>query len=384
MKEKNSQDEIVECPICHIKLRKKEVRLHNIKCRMVYNQNEKDKNKTNDLKNNTNPKDEFKNFMNRVPNMVIDDKNIKTLIKNFILIFGNKIELLEKNIQEITKQIKAINEKNSSYFKKINDSLDNIKNNYKNQRDDNNKPKKRKSQNENLPYKSLFNKIETDVCVKQNVNNKNKNKVVPNHNIKEDVLRSEANNNNFYYSKKSKKIQYASGTNIFENKKEIIPESKNNNIKSINNNKYTEIIDKKNKEEIKYKKRMGDDFYENGNNYTMTESKNNEQNLNKDFQVYMRRSLSFGDLKNLTDKKNNIENGKNEESDDGNYNENDILVDSLDIIMEKIGNLEKTLLNLGLNDEEIKEQFLNLKSKDFEYSNSESFHSAYSEENAEV
>lgn len=52
--------------------------------------------------------------------------------------------------------------------------------------------------------------------------------------------------------------------------------------------------------------------------------------------------------------------------------------------MEKIGNLEKTLLNLGLSDEEIKDKFLNLKSRDFEYSNSESFHSGYSEENGKI
>lgn len=383
MKEKNSQDEIVECPICHIKLRKKEVRLHNIKCRMIYNKKEKNKNNTNDLINNINTKDEYKNFMNKIPNMIIDDKNIQTLIKNFILVFGNKIELLENNIQEINKQIKEINEKNSSYFKKINDSLDNINNNFKIKRYDKNenKNKKRPSNNPNSPKKSLFNKNETDIYFKQIVNNENKG--FPNLNKKKDGLRSKANNNNFYYSKKSKKIQYCSGTNIFDSKKEIIPESKNN-IKTINNNKFTEVINSKNKEEIKYKKRLNNDFYENGNNYTMTESKNSQNNLNNDLQAYMRRSLSFGDLKNLSDKKDNLDNGKNEENDNDNYDENDILVDTLDIIMEKVGNLERTLLDFGLDEQEIKEKFLNLKSKDFEYSNSESFHSAYSEEKAEI
>ena len=39
----NFLNNIIECPRCHIKLSKKEMQLHNIKCRMVNNQKEKDK-----------------------------------------------------------------------------------------------------------------------------------------------------------------------------------------------------------------------------------------------------------------------------------------------------------------------------------------------------
>ena len=336
MKENSSQNELVECPICHNKFTKREIRLHNIKCRNANNQLGKKTNNTNDTKSNINPKDEYKNFMSQIPSMIIDEKNIKTLIKNFILVFGNKIELLENNILEINKKIKEINDKNSNYFKKISDSLDIINNTYNNR--DDNKVKKRIYQTSSNHNKSLFNKNETDINIKPIENNLIKNNIPNSSNKKKDGLRSEANNNNFYFSKKSKKIQYSSGTNIFNIQKEIITES---NYKTINNNKFTEIINRKNQEVIEYKKRIKNEDYDNGNNYTMTEYKNNN-NLNKDFQSYMRRSLSFGDFKKISDKKNNNDIDENKDEDE-NYEENDILVDSLDIIMEKTGNLEKKL-----------------------------------------
>ena len=52
---------------------------------------------------------------------------------------------------------------------------------------------------------------------------------------------------------------------------------------------------------MEYKKRIKNEDQDNGNNYTMTEFK--VYNLNKDFQSYMRRSLSFGDFKKISDKK---------------------------------------------------------------------------------
>ena len=110
----------------------------------------------------------------------------------------------------------------------------------------------------------------------------------------------------------------------------------------------------------------------------------------------MRRSLSFGDLKNLITKGNKNKNNENKENDENEENEanmennenednnndnnenidnNDILVGSLDIIMDKISKLEETLLNIGLNDSELKDKILSLENKDNEYSNSESVHS---------
>ena len=97
----------------------------------------------------------------------------------------------------------------------------------------------------------------------------------------------------------------------------------------------------------------------------------------------MRRSLSFGDLNDFcSNKKNKKVDEKNGGEDDDvnnidNYEDDDILVDSLDIIMNKISNLEKTLINLGLDNEDLKEKIFNIKSKEFEYScsNSNSFNS---------
>ena len=175
MKENSSQNELVECPICHIKFTKREIRLHNIKCRNANNQLGKKTNNTNDTKSNINPKDEYKNFMSQIPNMIIDEKNIKTLIKKFILVFGNKIELLQNNILEINKKIKEINDKNSNYFKKISDSLDTINNTYNNR--DDNKVKKRIYQTSSKYNKSLFNKNETDINIKPIENNLIKNNV---------------------------------------------------------------------------------------------------------------------------------------------------------------------------------------------------------------
>ena len=48
-------------------------------------------------------------------------------------------------------------------------------------------------------------------------------------------------------------MQYSSGTNIFNIQKEIITES---NYKTINNIKFTEIINRKNQEVMEYKKRI--------------------------------------------------------------------------------------------------------------------------------
>ena len=84
-------------------------------------------------------------------------------------------------------------------------------------------------------------------------------------------------------------------------------------------------------------------------------------------------------LKNLT----NIDNNTDEDNRDSikkyessKYNEdNEILLGSLDIIMEKITNLEKTLINLGLDDNDLKGKIFNLKSKELQYSNSDSCHS---------
>ena len=40
-KTKNNLDiNLYECPRCHIKLNKKEIQLHNIKCRIINNQKE--------------------------------------------------------------------------------------------------------------------------------------------------------------------------------------------------------------------------------------------------------------------------------------------------------------------------------------------------------
>ena len=43
--------------------------------------------------------------------------------------------------------------------------------------------------------------------------------------------------------------------------------------------------------------------------------------------------------------------------------------------MDKISKLEETLINIRLNDNELKDKILSLENKDDEYSNSESVHS---------
>ena len=166
----------------------------------------------------------------------------------------------------------------------------------------------------------------------------------------------------------------------------------------IDNKKYKEIIKREKKKENKYKvkklKKKDNNYIDISNKFNtiniLTEENTVNQTSNNDnAQINMRRSLSFGDLNNLIKSKNKTNNNENdfkdniyEDYEDNNdENENDILIDTLDLIMEKISNLEESLINLGLNDGDLKEKIFPLKSKDFEYSNSESFHSEPSEEN---
>ena len=167
-------------------------------------------------------------------------------------------------------------------------------------------------------------------------------------------------------------------------------ENKNNYIKMRGNLRYG---DNQNKAQNFESNGGYDDIYDNMNRTNVLNSLNilNEDNMINhtskkiNVQVDMRRSLSFGDIndfrsnqkiKNVNEKYFGDNDGKGQDIpiDNNNY---DIYVDSLDIIMNKLSNLEESLINLGLNDEDLKEKLFNIKSKEFEYScsDSNSFHS---------
>ena len=390
----NLENNLYECPRCHIKLNKKEIQLHNIKCRIINNQIEKN---INDITRKM-PKDEYTNFIEKFQNTNIDENNIKTLIKNFITIFSNKIELLENNIQEINNQIKKINDNYSFYFKKINDSLESINKKYYSIREAN-KNKQNVNTINTFQNKPLLSKNETDLNIFLSKKSKNSKKI---HNpliIKEsDELKAEISNS-YLNSKKINERQRMSEKNVFDINKEKITQFNNDNIFN-ENKKYKEIIKREKKKENKYKikklkiKNYNDNFYKIKSTNILTEEISTSQTSNNNLQINMRRSLSFGDLKNLISKGNkknsnneikeneeNEENIENNENDDDNndnnenIDNNDILVGSLDIIMDKISKLEETLINIGLNDNELKDKILSLENKDDEYSNSESVHS---------
>ena len=390
----NLENNLYECPRCHIKLNKKEIQLHNIKCRIINNQIEKN---INDITRKM-PKDEYTNFIEKFQNINIDENNIKTLIKNFITIFSNKIELLENNIQEINNQIKKINDNYSFYFKKINDSLESINKKYYSIREAN-KNKQNVNTINTFQNKPLLSKNETDLNIFLSKKSKNSKKI---HNpliIKEsDELKAEISNS-YLNSKKINERQRMSEKNVFDTNKEKITQFNNDNIFN-ENKKYKEIIKREKKKENKYKikklkiKNYNDNFYKIKSTNILTEEISTSQTSNNNLQINMRRSLSFGDLKNLISKGNkknsnneikeneeNEENIENNENDDDNndnnenIDNNDILVGSLDIIMDKISKLEETLINIGLNDNELKDKILSLENKDDEYSNSESVHS---------
>ena len=390
----NLENNLYECPRCHIKLNKKEIQLHNIKCRIINNQIEKN---INDITRKM-PKDEYTNFIEKFQNINIDENNIKTLIKNFITIFSNKIELLENNIQEINNQIKKINDNYSFYFKKINDSLESINKKYYSIREAN-KNKQYVNTINTFQNKPLLSKNETDLNIFLSKKSKNSKKI---HNpliIKEsDELKAEISNS-YLNSKKINERQRMSEKNVFDTNKEKITQFNNDNIFN-ENKKYKEIIKREKKKENKYKikklkiKNYNDNFYKIKSTNILAEEISTSQTSNNNLQINMRRSLSFGDLKNLISKGNkknsnneikeneeNEENIENNENDDDNndnnenIDNNDILVGSLDIIMDKISKLEETLINIGLNDNELKDKILSLENKDDEYSNSESVHS---------
>ena len=386
----NLQNTLIECPRCHIKLNRKEMNLHNIKCRKLVNQLEKNSRKnTNEKLKNIIPKDEYKDFMDKIKSTEIDDKNIKTLIKNFILIFGNKIELLENNIKEINSHIKNLNEENALYFKRINDSLDNINKRYYKKRERYKKKGKDYKMNNNKSY--ILYKNDTDINIfksKKNDNNnkqkinKNKNDISPFSIIEKEDIKEKSHS---FYTKKNEKKQYMSEKNIININKEIISQFNDNNDFNINK-KYRDYIKRVKKKNNKYKEKklktknnFNDTIYKYNNNTLniLTEDNIINHTSSNAIQFNLRRSLSFGDLNKISNTQNNHQNEKNYNGgyyDD--YNTNDIVADSLDIIMEKISNLEETLINFGLNnDEDFKEKLFNIKSKEFEYSNSDSYHS---------
>ena len=241
----NLENNLYECPRCHIKLNKKEIQLHNIKCRMINNQIEKN---INDITRKMS-KDEYKNFIEKFQNINIDENNIKTLIKNFITIFSNKIELLENNIQEINNQIKKINDNYSFYFKKINDSLESINKKYYSIRDAN-KNKQNVNTINTFQNKPLLSKNETDLNIFLSKKSKNSKKI---HNpliIKEsDELKAEISNS-YLHSKKINERQRMSEKNVFDINKEKITQFNNDNIFN-ENKKYKEIIKREKKKENK-------------------------------------------------------------------------------------------------------------------------------------
>ena len=398
----NYQNSLCECPRCHIKLISKDIRLHNIKCRMLNNQIEKNMRKNSNLKNT--PKDEYKEFIDKIKETEIDDQSIKSIMKNFILLLGNKIETLEKNIKEINDRVANINKEKTLYFKKISDSLDNINKKYINKEDKNKKKETDfKARNNKI---TTFHKNETDInkCIPRDMGkrqlNKKKSEITPFSLKEKEEPKIE---NKMSNSKKTEKKQFQSDKNIIEINKQTmtqINENNNNNINEMNNKreKYIEAIKREKKKDNKYKekklkpKNSNYDFtqrYKTINNLqednilNNTISNCNITNHNNNLQKNMRRSLSFGDLNDFcSNKKNKKVDEKNGDEDDDdnnidNYEDDDILVDSLDIIMNKISNLEKTLINLGLDNEDLKEKIFNIKSKEFEYScsNSNSFNS---------
>lgn len=387
----NLQNTLIECPRCHIELNRKEMNFHNIICpKLVHQQEKKSRKNTNEKLKNITPKDQYKDFMDKIKNTEIDEKNIKTLIKNFILIFGNKIEVLENNIKDINSHIKRLNEENSLYFKRINDSLDNINKRYYKKKEKYKKKGKDYKINKSKSY--ILYKNDTDINIfepKKNCNNnkqkikKNKNEISPFSIIEKEELKKEKIHS--FYTKTNEKKQYMSEKNIININKEIISQFNDNNDFNINK-KYRDYIKREKKKNNKYKEKklktknnVNDTIYKYNNNTLniLTEDNMINHTSSNAIQFNLRRSLSFGDLNKISNIQNNHQNEENynrEYYDD--YYTNDLLADSLDIIMEKISNLEETLINFRLNnDEDFKEKLFNIKSKEFEYSNSDSYHS---------
>ena len=409
----NYQNNIIECPRCHIKLSRKEMQLHNIKCRMVNNQKEKD----NDI-----PRDEYKTFMDKIPDMQMDDKNMKIIMKKFIEIFGNKIELLENNIHQVNIKIKRLYENNSRYLQKIDDTLDNLNSKYINKSPIYNmKNKDNTYKRFEIPHKKpLFYKNETDIHLYENANkniesfknlkaNRNNNKKRHSEFLNGESTITNTEYKNYFYSKRMEKKQFMSETKIIDINKETVTQfNVNNKIYDDNNKKYKKILKREKNKDYRYKQKKykvnTTRFYDNNEKGNENIMKCNNINIKTDenmnnftgknlIQMDMRRSLSHGNIVNLTNKDNNVTQDENEgdnnsnDNNDNNENENnvddnednaddnEIIVDSLNIIMKKLSNLEETLINLGLNEEDIKENLLNLKNKDLDCSYDESFHS---------
>ena len=411
----NFLNNIIECPRCHIKLSKKEMQLHNIKCRMVNNQKEKD----NDI-----PKDEYKNFMDKIPDMQMDDKNMKIIMKKFIEIFGNKIELLENNMHQINIKIKRLYENNTRYLQKIDDTLDNLNSKYINKSPIYNMHNMQDKYNTYKRFepphkKSLFNKNETDIHFYENPYkniesfkkfkaNRNNNKKRHSEFLNGETAISNLEYKKYFYSKRMEKKQFMSATKIIDINKETVTQfNVNNKIYDDNNKKFKKILKREKNKDYKYKQKYKANtsrIYDNNDNGKENIMKFNNINIKTEenmmnltgknlIQMDMRRSLSHGNIINLTNKDNNVtqdeneddnnskdnngnnENENNVDDNEDNADDNEVIVDSLNIIMQKLSNLEETLINLGLNEEDIKENLFNLKSKDLDYSNTESFHS---------
>jgi hypothetical protein len=360
--------------------------------------------------------------MDKIPDMQMDDKNMKIIMKKFIEIFGNKIELLENNIHQVNIKIKRLYENNSRYLQKIDDTLDNLNSKYINKSPIYNmKNKDNTYKRFEIPHKKpLFHKNETDIHLYENANkniesfknlkaNRNNNKKRHSEFLNGESTITNTEYKNYFYSKRMEKKQFMSETKIIDINKETVTQfNVNNKIYDDNNKKYKKILKREKNKDYRYKQKKYKantsrifDNNEKGNenimkcnniNIKTDENMNNFTGKNL-IQMDMRRSLSHGNIVNLTNKDNNVTQDENEgdnnsnDNNDNNENENnvddnednaddnEIIVDSFNIIMKKLSNLEETLINLGLNEEDIKENLLNLKSKDLDYSNNESFHS---------
>ena len=126
---------LFECPKCHIKLNRKEYLDHNKICGKINKELDKQSPIINKLTNEDIQKNNeiFNNFMNSIENLtsLSNDNNnnnsyLNILIKTLIFTISGKMSMLENQMNKINTTLQQFSENNLVFYQSINDELESI------------------------------------------------------------------------------------------------------------------------------------------------------------------------------------------------------------------------------------------------------------------
>ena len=317
---------LFECQFCGIKLTRKELIKHSKICGIV----SKEFNIRNPIINKLGEEEisknneTFKNVMSNIENLS-QNNEINILLKTLIFTLSNKISCLENQMMKINSTIQQFSENNLIFYKSINDELENINNTL------NNKDKK-----ENIIIPTSYT---------HNITNSNSNEIIdlssPTsenfcHIQKKSVFPSVSN-------KKKKNNLILEERDDLPTNLEVFTKAGNKENKKKQNNLYNNNLNNNNNE--KYKTCLTEVSIEKKNNKKgpiINSIKSNEK-----FIKNMKSTKFVEKLKGIQPKKinNNFSSSNLDKRNKNNSSEIEYIYKNQGLIMEKLQNLEKYVLD---------------------------------------